>query len=326
MRIAALFAGVALAVLLHSPAGAASIDCAKPKGPHDQAICADPALRQLDQDLTAAYDKLAMGASTGGKALVERDRRDRRAYIEKRCAPADKSCLAGAYRQAVGSLAKFAVQPAAAMLLPVERFKLGKASLTTAYPRIDSPVEPWADAFEKAVREAAGALRPDDPETDTVIDYKSTYLAPDLAAIAFSVATYRHGAAHGDSHQVAFTYLPGPQRGLRATDLFESGTTWSGFLAGRAFDGLQDQAKAGNWDLSVGGPGELEKAIADPANWLIRPDGLWLYFAPETVGPYVAGEHEMQIPWADLKPYLSATPAFRIPLAEATARPSPSQP
>ena len=313
MRIAALFAGTALAVLLHSPAGAASIDCARAKGPHDKAICADPALRQLDRDLTAAYDKLAMGASAGGKALVERDRRDRRAYIDERCAPADASCLAAAYRQAVGTLAKFAVQPAVGVLLPVERFKLRKAGLTTAYPRIDSPVEPWADGFEKAARDAAGALRPDDPETDTVIDYKSTYLAPDLAAIAFSVATYRHGAAHGDSRQVAFAYLPGPQRGLRPTDLFASGTTWSGFLAKRAFDGLQDQAKAGNWDLSVGGPGELEKAIADPANWLIRPDGLWLYFAPETVGPYVAGEREVQIPWADLKPYLSATPAFRIP-------------
>jgi uncharacterized protein len=313
MRIATLLAGAAVAVLLHSPSEAAGIDCVKAQGPHDKAICADPALHQLDQDLAAAYDKLAAAASAGGKSLVDRDRHDRHAYIEEMCAPADRSCLAAAYHQAVASVTKFAVQPVGAVLLPVERFRLGKSSLTTAYPRLDSPAEPWADGFEKAARNAAGTLRPGDPETDTVIDYRSTYLAPNMAAIAFSVGTYRHGAAHGDSRQIAFTYLPAQRRGLRATDLFESGTTWSGFLAERAFDGLQEQAKAMGWDLSVGGPGELEKAIADPANWLIRPQGLGLYFAPATVGPYVAGEHEVLVPWADLKPYLAKTPAFAIP-------------
>jgi len=307
MRIAAL---LALALLLPSPSRAASLDCAKPKGPYTKAICADPALRQQDQDMTAGYDRLAADASPRGKALVQRDAHDRRAYIEERCAPRDIACLAAAYRQAIGSLVEFSTQPAGGVLLPVERFKLGKASLVTASPRLDRPAEPWADGFEQAARDTADALRPDDAETDTVVGYHATYLAPDLAAVAFSVWNDHHGAAHGDGYQVAFNYLPAKQRGLRATDLFESGTTWSGFLAERAFDGLRQQAQAGNWALQADSPGALEKPIADPANWLIHPDGLWLYFAPETVGP---GEHEVLVPWADLKPYLMATPAFKIP-------------
>lgn len=310
MRIAALLAGAAVAVLLHSPAQAAALECAKPKGLYAKAICADPTLRQQDQDLSAGYDKLAADASASGKALVQRDEHDRRAYIEERCAPSDIACLAAAYHQAIGSLVKFQAQPAGGILLPFERFKLGKASLVTAYPRLDSPVAPWAGAFEQAAREAVEALEPDDAETDTVIGYHATYLAPDMAAVAFSVWNYHHGAEHGDGYQIAFNYLPAEQRGLRATDLFESGTTWSGFLAERGFEGLQTQAKAENWELKAGSPGELEKPIADPANWLIHPDGLWLYFAPETVGP---DEHEVLVPWADLKPYLMATPAFKIP-------------
>ena len=310
LRIAALLAGAAVAILLQSPSRAAGLECAKPKGPSVKAICADHALRQQDQDLTAGYDRLAAAASPAGKTLVQRDAQGRRAYIEERCAPSDIACLAAAYHQAIGSLVKFQAQPAGGILLPVERFKLGKASLVTAYPRLDSPAELWADAFEKAARDAADALKPDDAQTDTVIGYHATYLAPDLAAVAFSVWTYRHGAERGHGYQVAFNYLPAEQRGLRATDLFESGTTWSGFLAERAFDGLQAQAKAGNRDLSSGSPGELEKPIADPANWLIHPDGLWLYFAPGTVGP---DEQEVLVPWADLKPYLRATTAFKAP-------------
>jgi uncharacterized protein len=311
LRIAALLAGAAVVTLLHSPSQAAALECAKPKGPYAKAICADPALRQQDRDLTAGYDRLAADASSAGKTLVQRDAQGRRAYIEERCAPSDIACLAAAYHQAIGSLLKFQAQPAGGILLPVERFKLGKSSLVTAYPRLDSPAERWADAFEKAARDAVDALKPDDAETDAVIGYHATYLAPDIAAVAFSVWTYRHGAEHGKGYQVAFNYLPAEQRRLRATDLFESGTTWSGFLAERAFDGLQQQAKVGNWELTAAGPGNLEKAIADPANWLIHPDGLWLYFAPGTVGP---DEQEVLVPWADLKPYLRATPAFEIPV------------
>ncbi|MDB5362156.1 MAG: hypothetical protein JWO51_3453 [Rhodospirillales bacterium] len=315
MRIAFLLAGAGLAALLSGQARATGIDCATAEGLYGKAICADPSLHQLDQDLAVAYAKLATGASAGGQALIQRDEHDRRAYIEELCAPNDKACLAAAYRQAGSSLARFAAQPTGAVLLPIEQFTLrpDKTSVLIASPRIDSPAETWARGFETAAREVADGLQADDPETDTVIDYRPTSLAPDLAAVAFSVWTFPRGAAHGLGHQVAFTYLPTQRRGMRATDLFQSGTTWSGFLAEQALAGLEDQAKAGGWDLMVSGPGELEKAIADPANWLIRPDGLGLYFAPETVGPYVAGEREVLVPWADLRPYLSATTAFKLP-------------
>jgi len=324
MRIALVLAGAALVALLHAPSHAASIDCATAKGPHEKAICADPELHQLDRDLSAAYDKLAAVASAAGKSLIEHDEHDRRAFIEELCRPEDKACLTAAYRQAGSSLVQVSQQTAGTVLLPVESFRLrtDKTSLLIAFPQLDSPTAAWADGFEKAAREVAAGLQPDDPDADTVIDYRPLQVTADLAAVAFRVWNLPHGAAHGLGRQVAFTYLPTQRRGLRPTDLFQSGTTWSGFLAQQAFDGLQEQAKVDGWDLAVSGPGELEKPIADPANWLIRPKGLGLYFAPETVGPYVAGEREVLVPWADLKPYLSETPAF----TEAAAPPSPSQP
>ena len=319
MRIAPLLAGLGLAALLHAPAHAAGIDCATAKGPHEKAICADAELHQLDQDLSAAYGKLAQVATAAGKSLIERDEHDRRAFIEELCRPEDKACMTAAYRQAGSSLAQFALQPAGAVLLPVESFRLrtNRTSLLIAFPQLDGPAAPWADGFEKAAREAAAGLQPDDQDIDTVIDYRPIQVTPDLAAVAFRVWSFPRGAAHGGGRQVAFTYLPTERRGLRPTDLFQSGTTWSGFLAQQAFDGLQDQAKAGGWDLGVSGPGELEKPIADPANWLIRPEGLGLTFAPETVGPDAAGEHEVLVPWADLKPYLAATPGFTIPVTQS---------
>jgi uncharacterized protein len=323
MRIAILFAGALAALLsLAVPAQAAAIDCATAKGRFETAICTDPALHQLDQDLSAAYDKLASTLSETAQAQVHRDEHDRRAFIGELCDPGDGACLGAAYRQGVGSVAKFADQPAGGALVPVERFRLTpadpkapaqKTSIQLAFPRLDRPTVPWTDRFAQAARQKAEGLLPDDDGTDAVVDYRPTYLAPDVAAVALAVWSYPHGAAHGIGRQVSLAYLPAKQRGLLPGDLFQSGTTWSGFLAERALEDLQEQAKAGGWTLSVSGPGELETQVADPANWLIRPAGLGLYFAPASVGPYVAGDREVLVPWADLKPYLSPTPALGIP-------------
>ena len=320
MRIVVLAAFAMLAAMfLPSSAQAAGIDCPKAKYPYDKAICADPALRQLDVDLAAAYDKLAADASPNGRDRIRRGEHDRHAYAEALCMPTDIRCLSAAYRQGLSSVVKFAEQPADAVLIPVERFQLIQAGSTTrtsvqlAFPRLDHPNEPWADRFERAARQAAEDLLPDDPDTDAVVDYRPGYWSADLVAVAFSVWSFPHGAAHGIGRQVAFDYLPAQKRGLRPTDLFQPGTTWSGFLAERAFDGLQQQATAGGWTLTASGPGELETEVADPTGWLIHPTGLGLYFAPTSVAAYVTGEHEVLIPWADLKPYLSAMPAFAIP-------------
>ncbi|HEV2677602.1 MAG TPA: DUF3298 domain-containing protein [Aliidongia sp.] len=320
MRIAILLAGLALAGFSPHAVLAASIDCAKAKYPYDKAICADPELRQLDVDLAAAYDKLAAIAGETGRDRIRRGEYDRHTYTEELCASSDKACLAAAYRQGLSSVARFAEQPAGAALVPVERFRLTlvgrngpKTSVASAFPRIDHPAVPWAGQFEKAARRTAEALLPEDPATDAVVDYRSTYLAPDLAAVAFLVQTFPHGAAHGTGRLVAFAYLPGEQRGLRPTDLFQSGTTWSGFLAESALAGLQQQATAGGWALTVSSPGELETTVADPDTWVIHPNGLGLAFDEGSVAARVAGAHEVLIPWADLKPYLSATPAFAIP-------------
>lgn len=323
MRIALLLAGAAFATLLEAPsAEAAAIDCAKAKFPYDKAICADPTLRQLDADLAAAYDKLAGPATAAGQTRIRRGEHARHAYAEELCATTDKACLEAAYRQGLSSVAKFADQPAGTVLVPVERFRLSPAdgpgpqtqtSVQLAFPRLDQPPQPWADRFAQAARQAAEDLLPDEPGTDTVVDYRPTYWAPDLVTVAFFVWSFPHGAAHGIGRQVAFDYLPAQQRGLRPTDLFQPGTTWSGFLAQRAFEGLQAQATAGGWTLMASGPGELETLVADPEDWLIRPGGLGLSFAPDSVAASVTGAHEVLIPWTDLKPYLSEAPAFAIP-------------
>lgn len=298
MRIAFLLAGLGLAVLSPDLSRAAGIDCTKATGPYGKAVCAEPGLRQRDQDMAAAYDKLAASASAAGQALVQRDEHDRRAYIEERCAPENKACLIATYDQALASLAGFNAQAAGAVLLPSERFELraDRTSLIIAAPRLDSPSLPWSKGFGQAATEAAEALEPD--ESDGVIDYRPIYLAADVVTVAFTV----------NGVQAAFTYLPTQQHGLRAADLFQSGTTWSGFLAERALAGLQDQAKADGWDLKAGSPGELEKSVADPTHWLIHADGLGLAFGAEAG----AGDHEVLVPWDDLKPYLVATPPFAI--------------
>jgi len=339
MRIAALLAGAAIALVLPSPSRAAALECAKPKGPYAKAICADPALRQLDTDLAGAYAKLAEGASAAGKALIQRDAHDRHAYIDELCTPTGKDCLTQAYQVGQEVVGRFASSANEMGMIPIEQFRLRPApaakgprrpasqtSTVIAYPRLDHPQEPWAGDFEKRGRQTAEALLPDDPDVDATVDYQATYLAPDLAAVAFSVWLYPHDAVHDYGYSVAFNYLPAVNRDLRASDLFQSGTTWSGFLSERAFEALQAQSKAGNWTLQISGPGELEKPVAAPENWMIRPAGLGLYFAPSTISGYAQGDHEVLIPWADLKPYLLAKPAFAIPSTEAAAPPSPSRP
>lgn len=90
-------------LLLFLPAlYAASFDCAKAKSPAEKAVCADPALSSLDEQLAAAY-KTALGKAKDKAALKARQFTWMR---EERDVCKDKACFAEAYEKKLVALQK----------------------------------------------------------------------------------------------------------------------------------------------------------------------------------------------------------------------------
>ncbi|MBU6486293.1 MAG: DUF1311 domain-containing protein [Burkholderiales bacterium] len=94
---------IALTVLTALPMAcrAASFDCAKAASPTEKAICATPALSQLDSELAVAW-KASLAQSQDGPAL----KRAQQQWLRLRNACGDdKSCVADRYKERLAALA-----------------------------------------------------------------------------------------------------------------------------------------------------------------------------------------------------------------------------
>ena len=86
---------------LVGPPGGPSFDCAKATSPVERLVCSDPALGAADRDLAAAYARVSR-KSRDGAGL----RDDQRAWLARRDACGDRSCLADSYRRRAAELAR----------------------------------------------------------------------------------------------------------------------------------------------------------------------------------------------------------------------------
>jgi len=126
-----------LAALLSLPAAhAAAFDCKAAATPTERAICADPALRDLDAELGSAYAQ-ALHATADGSAALRQQQRD---WLRTRDAcGADAGCLATQYRQ---RLARFA-RPDAGDLAALEALRVAVEAARRGDPEFP---------FEKAIK------------------------------------------------------------------------------------------------------------------------------------------------------------------------------
>jgi uncharacterized protein len=308
--------GIALGVLLTLASGAeaASFDCAKASHPVEKAVCGNPDLSRLDEEVGRLYrDRLSL-LSSQGQELLRRSQREWVAFVRKLCADGDVECvdrhtklrhdsLEQEFRR-VGPYTFMAVQRYA--LRPVSRHNpfrntMKYSQLVQSYPRIDAP--PPEAVFWNEIAKGNGL--PDEAKEDE--DYYSGFevesATGELISLRRHIYLYGHGAAHGMSGSDGMNTVMKQARPLKAEDLFRQDTDWPR-LGDTAIRELRRQADTEDVELFKLKPAEITAAVAEPARWLIRPEGLVVLFHRYEVGPGSFGEREVLFPWAELRPYL----------------------
>nr|WP_179221826.1 lysozyme inhibitor LprI family protein [Inquilinus limosus] len=221
---AVLLAGVA------SPALA--FDCAKARTPLEKTICADPAARQADDAMGAAY--IAVQAASG-KAESQALLRNQRAWLQRRQSVCrdwsqtepvfDGACLARETRARGRLLAGYAEHegPGALRFRPTFSERIDpkrKVEVSIAVPQLAAGAEPapGLDALLGATAGAADDPADDDPRYSYDAGYAITYNSGELVSVVFDIYV-DHGGAHGQGVQAAANYSPALGRALKVDDL-----------------------------------------------------------------------------------------------------------
>lgn len=132
--------------------------------------------------------------------------------------------------------------------------------------------------------------------SDLGMDYEAFAVGDGLLSLRFSTFTYFVGAAHPSHDSEVFNYDVRAARRLELGDLFAPRANYLKALADYCI------AKLAEPDGSV--PAGAAPTPENYALWNIMPDGLRITFAEYQVGPYVAGQPEVTIPYKELAPIL----------------------
>jgi uncharacterized protein len=338
MRVPVLIAALASLLAWTSISHAASFDCAKATQPAERLICSDSDLSNLDEAMAAEYSRARAAVSEEGRKQLRDNQRNWLKYVSATCTKSRQAlqCISDAYRDRHDSLKKVPVMRGPFTFIPVESFGFRKAPADDngnddgglvsgwtitfqRYPQIDDPVTPEARGWNAyiAAENTTTGQSPATGEDDTEIDLQESFhihsAAPALISMSNEGYVYPHGAAHGTEGAQTSNYLLPQARELTATDLFHPDRDWQTFLTTRCFTALAVQADSDQWTLDAASPAALTSTASDPQNWEITETALTIRFPVYEVGPYSASMPKVEIPWAELKPYLAERPALPVP-------------
>jgi uncharacterized protein YecT (DUF1311 family) len=308
-----------------------SFDCSNAKSAGEQTICRDASLSEADRKLDAAYRRLKAGMTPASFATVQKAERDWLAYVTKSCRaggamPADsgergalQSCLGEHYTERADALDGAQVTKAGALTLE-PRMRL----FTRARPEtVESDIYPWlgggaeAGPFNAYVSKSLnlGQRRMDDkdlfPFGDDVADAKlsarRTYSVHrfDARVASLEIATFDYtGGAHEAIGESSLNWDLVQHRAIALDDVFIKDKPWRASVTDFCMRDLHEQFAAGE----AGDPerSAVEQVVGDPGNWLWGIDSASVHFSVYTVASFSGGEFDVDIPYADLEPYLRA--------------------
>jgi uncharacterized protein YecT (DUF1311 family) len=308
-----------------------SFDCAKAKSAGEQTICRDAALSEADRKLDVAYRRLKATMTAASFATVQKSQRDWLAYVAKSCRadvpmPDDagersalQSCLDDNYTDRAERLDGASVVKVGALALEPRMRTFTRARPDTQ----ESDIYPWisggreADAFNAYI---AKVLKLDQrrmnnkdlfPFGDDVADMKlsahRTYSVQrfDANVVSLQVQTFDYtGGAHEVIGESSLNWDVRHARAFSLKDVFDDAKQWRKFATDFCVRDLHEQfagEQASDPDRSA-----VETVVADEANWLWGRDAATVHFTVYTVASFSGGEYDVDIPYADLKPYLRA--------------------
>jgi uncharacterized protein len=322
------------------PALAASFNCSNASTPQEKAICADPSLSKLDDEMGAAYKAQRAQVSPAGAAEVQQDQRDWLVWLRQVCPepkeqrPPVADCLKTKYAERLEMLQNGLQRSGGMTFFP--RLKVmvvpdqgpplpntsdpGFGVGTFSWPEIDRPT-PRQAAWNAAVRQEAvavaaagresGSTPPADFEpatvisADTLVVYSLKAANERLISVTLENASYGYGAAHPNEFVIAFHWWLQPGRALKADDVFAPGSGWEAFLTQRCDQILNTGEHKDNlYDEQT-----VRRAIADSvtqvSNWIVDAQKFEIDFPEYSVAPRFAGSLSVELTWDELKPYLA---------------------
>ncbi|WP_248801156.1 DUF3298 domain-containing protein [Pseudomonas sp. MWU13-2105] len=305
-----------MACLIPTIASAASFDCDKAHSPLEKAVCADPALSNLDSSIATSYNAAMQRLSSKGQTILRDGQRQWLHFIRDLCfTPQDASevglCLTRHYTDRLKDLSTAAVTIGPYLFSRSDYFSattLDKAGqpyeIHAGAPRIDTPLSPtialWNTTMAKQAMDAVGSGC-DSGHGDQYFGVEVTSAFANVISARATDWEYCHGTPHGHGGNTGVTYLIQPHlHALEAADLFDIGTAWKDFLTSRSYEVIEKKAKGTPVKRD-----RVERAAINIRGWTLTQDGLLITIDPYAVLAYAFGTTEVIIPWRDLKPFLA---------------------
>lgn len=314
------------------PAAATSFDCTKASTEQEKAICADPKLSKLDEDLAAAYKKTLEALSPAGAAEVRDDQRRWVAWLRQVCPNRAGQprpitvCLLNQYAEQLSMLNDEPTRVDGITFFPRLRvittpdkekpppyaadpgFGIGQFS----WPEIDRPTSQqvsWNAAVRQEAAELSGGTAdfPSSvPDEDVDVFYTLKAANGVLISVDLENSTYDHGAAHPNEVWNSFDWWIKLGRPLAAGDIFRLDSGWQTFLARRGYEKLA----SGEHAADLYDEKQVRQTIADAvprvSGWTIDARGFEIQFSEYAVAPRAAGPISVAFDWSELTPYLAA--------------------
>jgi len=325
----ACWAGLCLSAVSHA-AEQASFDCGKATTVIEKAICGDPALAAADRKLAETYQSALGKLSEEGHGSLRDGQRQWLRLIRLVCdtsvlpktVKTDQTpakCLADAYAERQTQLEMPTAAYGGITIRRGERFEAarsfdpedssgehpGFSVLEESFPQIDNPRNDADRAFNKAAQDFAKDVKLDaEGAADITAGYEIVSVSDKLISINFETGMYGHGAAHPIGESAMLNWLVAEGRPLNPDDIFVKGSGWRKFVIDRCRAELSKDE-----EYDVRRTGKVGDGPTRPERWRFGKDGLRIHFNQYEVASYAAGEPEVVIPWADLKPYLTAAGA-----------------
>jgi uncharacterized protein len=304
-------------------ADAASFDCAKASSPRERLVCSDATLSELDGHLGKLYDERKKALSAKGADLLQKSERSWLHYVATVCplptigrADDTLSCIKKRYDERLAELAKSGAQLGPYVFGRIDLYAAEPAPdretgsvpgfyvQHVAYPRIDSPLSPQAEAWNRRAEKTL-TTSDDCGQGDDETEYDIGYANRAVISMQWTNSTYCHDTSHGMFDIASDNFVMTPSlRALTGQDVFGTSRDWPKRLRGL----FEAALRASRWEPGVGDADSDMKNVEDymmePGNWLFRPEGLQVAFTMGVGGCYACNPPPITVAWADLKPLL----------------------
>lgn len=308
---------VALPFLLAASSHALAFDCAKAKTGVEKAICADPALKALDDALAAAYGAVKAGLAEADQKMMTNSQKR---WIARRegCGTGGQDLavcvkqkteerlvlLTGKAASGPGAPGKLIAQFIAQTGTP------GSYDIDIALLRFEAPALPGEETLNRAADEIAAAARLGPQEN---VEQGAIYAEADSFTITYASPAFmsvRHdfydneGGAHGNYGTTNLNINMESGELLKIEDVLAAPSAAILTLWCKQQIEAEKLRRIPDIDLSEGAD-ERDAAIAqtmrDLASWSIGETGITVSFDPYAVGAYSEGTYQCRFPTAGVK-------------------------